>query len=517
MEMQTSHPDETARVVAAQAGDRRALEALLDARLPFVYTIVRRALSGSPEVDDVVQETMLRALRELPRLNHPESFRAWLAAITIRQISTHQHRWSRQTARTAALDEVPQDEAALAVQFEDATVLNLQVADQRGQLVRARQWLNPDDQTLLSLWWLEATGQLTRADLATALGVSIAHATVRVQRMHAQLELTRSLTAAVENRPRCSDLERVLHKWDGRPQPVWRKRILRHTRTCPTCLGAANGLIAPEGLLVGLALLPVPAALATSMLGKFSAGTATTATAAGGKAGLTAHVLQMAAAHPVSVVLLTGSVVTGAAVATTNWPDFSPMPPTPPVVVTDPVPTPSPASTTPRARLAAPVATSAPTSATTSATVSAGRLSLGPVSLEPVNMGGFYASTSETGAIIDEVGPTSAKSARARATFEVVAGLSDPTCFSFRLADGDYLRHSSWRLRSAPDPGTALFRGDATFCAIAGSTADSVSFEAANYPGWFLRHRDLQLWVDQDDGSEQFHADRSFRVRDPLS
>lgn len=139
MEMQTSHPDETARVVAAQAGDRRALEALLDARLPFVYTIVRRALSGSPEVDDVVQETMLRALRELPRLNHPESFRAWLAAITIRQISTHQHRWSRQTARTAALDEVPQDEAALAVQFEDATVLNLQVADQRGQLVRARQ------------------------------------------------------------------------------------------------------------------------------------------------------------------------------------------------------------------------------------------------------------------------------------------------------------------------------------------------------------------------------------------
>ncbi|GLY17197.1 hypothetical protein Kisp01_42120 [Kineosporia sp. NBRC 101677] len=506
MEMQTSHPDETARVVAAQAGDRRALEALLDARLPFVYTIVRRALSGSPEVDDVVQETMLRALRELPRLNHPESFRAWLAAITIRQISTHQHRWSRQTARTAALEELTQDEEALAVQFEDATVLNLEVADQRRQLVRAQQWLSPDDQTLLSLWWLEVTGQLTRADLATALGVSVAHATVRVQRMHAQLELTRSLTAAVESRPRCADLERALHRWDGRPQPVWRKRILRHTRTCPTCLGAANGLIAPEGLLVGLVLLPVPVALATTLLDKFSAGTATGG-ALGGKAGLSAHVLQTAAAHPVSVILLTGSVVTGAMVGTVNWPDFSP---SPPVVVTDPapVPTSSPVDTTPRPRLAKPVATST--------TRPAGRLDLGRVSLEPVNMGGFYASTSETGAIIDEVGPTSGKSARTRATFEVVAGLSDPTCYSFRLADGEYLRHSSWRLRSAPDAGTALFRGDATFCAGAGSTADSIWLEAANYPGWFLRHRGLQLWVDQDDGSKQFHADRSFRVRDPL-
>ncbi|MFD0578486.1 sigma factor [Dactylosporangium darangshiense] len=38
------------------------------AHLPLVYTIVRRALAGRPgAVDDVVQETMLRALRQLRR------------------------------------------------------------------------------------------------------------------------------------------------------------------------------------------------------------------------------------------------------------------------------------------------------------------------------------------------------------------------------------------------------------------------------------------------------------------
>lgn len=233
--MRTSHLSETARVVAAQAGDRRALEDLLGARLPFVYTIVRRAMSAGPEVDDVVQETMLRALRELPRLTHPESFRAWLAAITIRQISTHRHRGRRRAAEALALDDLTENEEVSGLSFEDASVLHLQIADQRRQLVRARQWLTPDDQAVLSLWWLEATGQLTRSELAAALDVSVAHATVRVQRMHAQLELTRTLTAAIENRPRCADLESVLHGWSGRPESVWRKRILRHTRSCPIC------------------------------------------------------------------------------------------------------------------------------------------------------------------------------------------------------------------------------------------------------------------------------------------
>jgi len=47
------------------------------------------------------------------------------------------------------------------------------------------------ERVLFSLWWLEMTGELTRAEVATALGTSVAHAGVRIQRMREQLEASR--------------------------------------------------------------------------------------------------------------------------------------------------------------------------------------------------------------------------------------------------------------------------------------------------------------------------------------
>ena len=106
---------------------------------------------------------------------------------------------------------------------------------------------------------------------------------------------------------------------------------------------------------------------------------------------------------------------------------------------------------------------------------------------------------------------------RQRATFEVVPGLADTGCVSFRAQDGRYLRHLSWRIRLSPDEGTDLFRGDATFCVREGSVPDSVSLESSNYPGAFLVHRGTELWVDFSDGSPGFRSDASFRPLPPLA
>lgn len=59
--MRANRTNETALVREAQTGDPVAIEDLLAAYLPFVYTIVRRAMNEDPDVDDIVQETMLRA------------------------------------------------------------------------------------------------------------------------------------------------------------------------------------------------------------------------------------------------------------------------------------------------------------------------------------------------------------------------------------------------------------------------------------------------------------------------
>jgi RNA polymerase sigma factor (sigma-70 family) len=489
-EMRASTKD-TSLVVAAQAGDRRALDELVTAYLPLVYSIVRRALVGHHDIDDIVQDTMLRAVRDLRTLRTPESFRAWLASIAVRQVGTHLNRNRIWAKRSTGLDEAA-DLPDADADFEGLTALRVEISHQRMQVGRASRWLDPDDRALLSLWWLETAGLLTRPELAAAMGLSVAHAGVRVQRMRGQLEVSRSLVAALDAVPRCALLDVAVASWDGRPGPLWRKRIVRHTRSCTVCERVGASLVATERLLVGYAVLPVPIALTATLAGE-AARTATTvgsASTAGVKAGILSQITQSVAAHPIVAAVATTIVVAGAVVTVASWPSAS----TPPVVIGAPAPT-----------------TAAPPSS------ASGTLSTGPASLESANEAGqFVAAIGDVGVLLP-IGAAGDDQLRRRATFEVVAGLADPGCFSFRSPDGRYLRHASWQLRLHRNDGTLLFRRDATFCVRAGSAPGSVSLESSNYPGWFLRHRGDELWVDRSDGTPTFRADSSFKPWSPLA
>lgn len=97
--------------------------------------------------------------------------------------------------------------------------------------------------------------------MAQALELSAQHTAVRVQRMKAQLEAARVVERALDAQPPCEDLRAVVASWDGLPSALWRKRIARHARACLRCGGLWNGLLPAEGLLAGLALVPVSAAL----------------------------------------------------------------------------------------------------------------------------------------------------------------------------------------------------------------------------------------------------------------
>ncbi|MEU1199399.1 sigma-70 family RNA polymerase sigma factor [Streptomyces sp. NPDC005813] len=247
----------TALVAAAREGDPEAQDALVSAYLPLVYNIVGRALNGSVDVDDVVQETMLRALDALEDLRTPESFRSWLVAIAMNQVRAH---WQdRQVAPDAVED--TKDFADPGADFVDLTMVRLQLSGQRQETARATRWLEPDDRGLLSLWWLECAGELTRNEVAAALELSPQHAAVRVQRMKAQLEAARVVVRALDAQPPCEELRGELASWDGRPSALWRKRIARHARGCVYCSGLWSGLMPAEGLLAGLALVAASPAL----------------------------------------------------------------------------------------------------------------------------------------------------------------------------------------------------------------------------------------------------------------
>nr|WP_308121362.1 sigma-70 family RNA polymerase sigma factor [Actinoplanes bogorensis] len=247
----------------AQRGDVAARDSLISAHLPLIYNVIGRALDGHPDVDDLVQETMLRAIRGLGGLREADRFRSWLVAIAYRQIQLHLRARRTTPVRTmpAALD-VPDPGG----DFAERATAELVVTDQRRELVEATRWLDDQDRRLLGLWWQEAAGDLTRTELAAALDVRPKHAAVRVQRMKAQLDAARGIVRALRTRPRCPDLVEQVKRWDGVADPLWRKRLIRHVRECPQCSLGRHGLVAPEELLLGIAALPVPAALVTGVL-----------------------------------------------------------------------------------------------------------------------------------------------------------------------------------------------------------------------------------------------------------
>ncbi|WAZ25677.1 sigma-70 family RNA polymerase sigma factor [Streptomyces cinnabarinus] len=268
---------EYAVVEAAQRGALWAQDELVGAYLPLVYNIVGRALNGHADVDDVVQETMLRALRGLGSLHHPGNFRSWLVAIAMNQIRTYQFR--QQVAPTGSELQDAYDVADPGADFVDLTIVRLGLEGQRREVAEATRWLDGDDRVLLSLWWLEAVGELSRAEVSAALEVSPQHTAVRVQRMKAQLETARLVVRALSATPLCDGLDQLIGNWDGRPSPLWRKRIARHARDCVACSGHQADLFPAEGLLVGLGLVPVAAAL-TGMAGLTAFQGADTATEA---------------------------------------------------------------------------------------------------------------------------------------------------------------------------------------------------------------------------------------------
>ncbi|MFF5980011.1 RNA polymerase sigma factor [Streptomyces olindensis] len=322
-------------ITAAQAGDRQALDELVAGWLPLVYNVVGRALNGHADVDDVVQETMLRAVDNLGSLRDPDSFRSWLVAIAMRQI--------RDRARRRTPERL---EETAAADFAELTVLRLQLEGQRREVAEAVRWLDDEDRQLLSLWWLEVAGELTRRELAAAVGITRQHAAVRVQRLKERLETSRGIVRALDGA--CPGLRELTGRWHGRPDSVWRKRLARHIRGCGYCGGTRESVVPAERLLVGIALVPLPAGFTLSLA--FGGKTAVAATSAGWSAKLLG-----ALTKPAVAMTAGATIVAGGAYVVTQPPDAPPpraaVTPTatatsaPPPAPAPPAPEPSPSVT----------------------------------------------------------------------------------------------------------------------------------------------------------------------------
>lgn len=102
--------EEHAYVAQLQSGDAHAFEQLFEIYVPRLYRFVWRLMgdSDTSDVEDVLQETMIAAVRSLERYRGECNFYTWLCAIARHKVHDHirlQQRWRKRVSPTA-LDEL---------------------------------------------------------------------------------------------------------------------------------------------------------------------------------------------------------------------------------------------------------------------------------------------------------------------------------------------------------------------------------------------------------------------------
>ncbi|GAA3747794.1 glycoside hydrolase family 43 protein [Salinactinospora qingdaonensis] len=101
--------------------------------------------------------------------------------------------------------------------------------------------------------------------------------------------------------------------------------------------------------------------------------------------------------------------------------------------------------------------------------------------------------------------------------WRLVPGLADTAALSFESLNypGYYLRHSDYALVLEQDDGSATFAADATYHAVSGlADANWTSFRSHNFPDRVLRHFDSELRIDPigSDSSSTERQDATFLI-----
>lgn len=98
------YPTESALLSGAAGGDPDAVRAFIDAVGPVVYGFVFARVGGNePAAQDLLQETLIEALRSAPTFRGDASLRTWTCVIARRRLARHYEAERRQAVAGSGL------------------------------------------------------------------------------------------------------------------------------------------------------------------------------------------------------------------------------------------------------------------------------------------------------------------------------------------------------------------------------------------------------------------------------
>jgi RNA polymerase sigma factor (sigma-70 family) len=254
MAMATSERDlsrlDDARLVGlAQNGHQEAFAELYNRYFDRIFDFLSRMLRNRAEAEDVAQDTFIRAINAIDRLESGNKFKSWLFTI----------------ARNTALNRIEREKRTRPLVFADDegedVELDLVDSDRFGSPDEAAQanaaaalvWeaaagLSPKQYSLLDMHLRQG---LDSAEIADVLGVTANNGYVMLNRLRNAVE--ESIGAYVmmrEGRRHCADLDAALTEAGiASISPGARRLVRRHVEGCETCQKTQAEMISPTAIL----------------------------------------------------------------------------------------------------------------------------------------------------------------------------------------------------------------------------------------------------------------------------
>jgi RNA polymerase sigma-70 factor, ECF subfamily len=147
------------------------------------------SMLDADEVEDVIQETYVRAFKALPRLKEAGAFEAWLLSIARNRART---RLERKSHLRRMEEETPDPEPEAVPALPEALQVERDIAEVRQLIAELPEG---EEKKTVQLFYLE--GDLSAREIAEKLGVGKSAVTMRLERFRARIkrELLRRVLA----------------------------------------------------------------------------------------------------------------------------------------------------------------------------------------------------------------------------------------------------------------------------------------------------------------------------------
>jgi RNA polymerase sigma-70 factor (ECF subfamily) len=253
-------------VEAARGGDRRALERLLGEHQARVYRFGKKMCRDDEDAADVLQETLLAAVRTLPDFRGDSSVSTWLFTIA-RSFCMKKRRTSKfAPASIESLDQ--QADQGTTVADPDRSPEEEAAGRQlRAALDTAIDSLEPMYREVLVLRDVEG---LPAAEVAEALGLSVDAVKSRLHRarmtVRERVAPALGLDAAGAPAPSCRDVVEIFsRRMEGEIDGSGCAELEQHLQGCPACRGRCDSLRATLAMCRRAGEAPIPPAVERSV------------------------------------------------------------------------------------------------------------------------------------------------------------------------------------------------------------------------------------------------------------